>query len=186
MAFYNLTQLGPQNHFRNALSKTKSPTPAEDAETTETTSSEVAATPTRATTSGTAMTSTNSRPQTMSHTVEMYGSEGSTEEPCPEPIYRNSYEKYMEMRFKHQRNPQGPNDLFCYPLTRSQDYGWWMKHGNPQKEMWARTHRHAHVNSEMTRYVPCYTRKSPYSLRTTWVVHLREVLFIVYIKIVLC
>jgi len=45
----------------------------------------------------------------------------------------------------------GPTELYHHPLTTSQEYGWWMKHGTPQKEKWAQSERHAHVNSEMTR-----------------------------------
>ena len=47
----------------------------------------------------------------------------------------------------------GPTDLYQQPLTTSQMFGWWVKNGHPEKEPWAQSERHAHVNSEMTRWV---------------------------------
>lgn len=45
-------------------------------------------------------------------------------------------------------------DIYKQPITTSHDYGWWIKDGGHAPD-WAHTDRHAHVNSEMTRYGIC-------------------------------
>lgn len=40
-------------------------------------------------------------------------------------------------------------DLYPYPMTNSQKYGWWMKY--PPGEWTQPREKHVHVNSEMTR-----------------------------------
>ena len=54
----------------------------------------------------------------------------------------------------HDHTHTGPTDQYNHTLTTSQMYGWWMKdtHDSPQKKEWAQCERHAHVNSQMTRY----------------------------------
>lgn len=57
----------------------------------------------------------------------------------------------------------GPTDLYQLPVATSHEYGWWMKDGSPQKEKWTQSERHAHVNSEMTRFAKTFT----YTFTTT-------------------
>ncbi|KAL5257815.1 hypothetical protein ACHWQZ_G012673 [Mnemiopsis leidyi] len=63
-----------------------------------------------------------------------------------------SHVKYTALKTKHTRSDKGPIDLHRNPVSTSQDYGWWQKDSKNPPE-WAKCARHAHVNSEMTRFV---------------------------------
>ena len=125
MAFFNLTQLGPQNPF-NSVEKTDEKK-KEDSNTPN---------------------STNAATHNASH------------------------KKWVELRTKHHRMPQGerhvtvskvyvyvvgPMDVYKEPVTTTQQYGWWMKQcsegcGQDKPPKWSTNERRVHVNSEMTRY----------------------------------
>ena len=65
---------------------------------------------------------------------------------------KGSYEKHLELLHKHRRNPDGPNQLYRYSLSNMQETGRWILTACPSQQKWSHHHRHAHVNSEMTRY----------------------------------
>eukprot|EP00116_Pleurobrachia_bachei_P017678 sb/3477940/ len=67
------------------------------------------------------------------------------------PVER-SHARFTALKTKHTRNDKGPIDLHRNPVSTSNDYGWWQKEGNSPPQ-WARSARHAHVNSEMTSFV---------------------------------
>ena len=81
-----------------------------------------------------------------SHVGELYSRTTSRKD---QPVHI-SHVKYTKKHHKHQRNAVGPNDLYKWPITTTQDYGRWMtdKHDT---DKWTYQKRHAHVNSEMTR-----------------------------------
>ncbi|XP_046565116.1 LOW QUALITY PROTEIN: testis-expressed protein 49-like [Haliotis rubra] len=70
------------------------------------------------------------------------------------PGPQGSYVEFTRMRTKHIRNPKGPHDIYRFPVTTSIQTGW---HVLPRpltaREPWTYTPHHAHVNSEMTRFV---------------------------------
>ena len=63
-----------------------------------------------------------------------------------------SHTKYTELLHKHLRNSKGPMDLYRQPLTTSHMYGWRQSFEDTHEQHWLQGPRHAHMNSEMTRY----------------------------------
>lgn len=76
----------------------------------------------------------------------------SSDSICPNSQAKGSYVKYTTMLQKHQRSPEGSNDIYNKPVTTNMKYGWWMRDG-VQSEPWTKTERHSCVHSEMTRFV---------------------------------
>jgi len=149
MAFFNLTHTGPQDPFKTASSVVAEEVPSERKTEKHETHGEVGEGQKEREDSDLKQNSPSAFP--------------SPTAAAPTSWHRGSHTKYTELLRKHQRNPKGPTDLYSYPLTTSQMYGWWMKggedgkgndeeKGNPVKQKWTQCERHAHVNSQMTRY----------------------------------
>ncbi|KAK3605986.1 hypothetical protein CHS0354_019666 [Potamilus streckersoni] len=70
------------------------------------------------------------------------------------PGPQGSYVEYTRMRAKHIRNPKEPHMIYTFPLTTTQNYGWWSQYEPLKQNMrWAYVPRRPNINSEMTRFV---------------------------------
>ena len=156
MAFFNLTHMGVQDPFKTASTSgpeqsscQPQPAPLRSPEATDSSSDEEKRSPVASpNTVGGHAQSPLSTPQKDQTTIDLPSASNGAEQ-----WHSGSHTKYTELLRKHQRNPSGPSDLYQHPVTTSHSYGWWMKHGRPEKEDWSLGERRAHVNSEMTRSV---------------------------------
>ena len=57
------------------------------------------------------------------------------------------------MTTKHIRPGKNPNDIYKTPLTDNQKYGWDLTLKQNEDLSWAKTERHPHRNSPMTKFV---------------------------------
>ncbi|KAK3106412.1 hypothetical protein FSP39_019441 [Pinctada imbricata] len=131
MSFFGLTQLGYQNTIREGSAKAKM-----DPRRAKTQIGFVALPP---------LTDKNPPRRSIVPTdqVSGYG-------PGPD----GSHVEHTRMRTKHIRIPKEPYEIYRFPLSTTQNVGWWT-HKEPLKknEPWTHVHRHVHINSEMTRFV---------------------------------
>jgi hypothetical protein len=133
MAFFNLTQLGPQNVIKmNKSSEDTGPSTSQENNDGETKIKKEI--------------SSKESDKLPDLTSVLYNLRDD------KSLYEGSHEKYSEKRMKHQRASAGPLDMYKRPVASSHTYGWWMK-DDMKPPSWSHNKRHVHVNSEMTRFV---------------------------------
>ncbi|XP_019854654.1 PREDICTED: uncharacterized protein LOC109583659 [Amphimedon queenslandica] len=133
MSFFNVTQLGPQNPIKVLKTANENATGTKE----ETPPSTNRATPPHQ----------HARPEDTFQIPSLNSMYNPNASSLP---YKGSHKLFSEKRMKHQRHPKGPTDIYMYPMTTSQQYGWWMKY---DARDWPKGEKHVHVNSEMTRFV---------------------------------
>ncbi|XP_072512664.1 sperm microtubule inner protein 11 [Salminus brasiliensis] len=74
-------------------------------------------------------------------------------QPFSADLHHGSQARYKEM-IRRLQTPRSPNQLYCVPLTDSQQYGWWLPIGEQKTyTSWTEVRHFPRKNSEITKFV---------------------------------